>query len=251
MGGGKVVERGEKGWGKGGRTCGVQGVDVDGQIDRLLCADSVSYFLDYTRHPNRINFPCLHNLKPAVSVVIVIAHPTQRCSDPSVYVRIIRQQSLSIRVVEIRAVVDGGLRRRGSAEDFGLPSIEVRIEVYDANGTVSFVDGAQEGERDGVVAAEGYDAGERLFVLGRPDLFCICGRCPHEEAVMIIFDLLDCVGVVVAGDMSVLGSPSVIIWEGRNVRCNRYISTIDHSGPTVEGVGVEGDVVAAAESHFA
>lgn len=60
------------------------------------------------------------------------------------YVRIIRQQSFSVRVVEIRAVVYGGLRRRGSAEDFGLPGVEVRVEVYDTDGTIGFVDGAQE-----------------------------------------------------------------------------------------------------------
>ena len=30
---------------------------------------------------------------------------------------------------------------------------------------------------------------------------------------MTFFDLLDCVGIVVAGDMSVLGSSSVVVWE--------------------------------------
>ena len=118
------------------------------------------------------------------------------------YVRIVRQQPLSMRVVEIRAVVYGGLIRGGSAEDFGLPGVEVRVEVDDANGTIGFVDGAQERERDGVVAAEGYDAGQGLFVFGGANLFCICGGCAHEEAVVAFFDLLDCVGVVVAGDLS-------------------------------------------------
>lgn len=234
-----------------GHTCWVQGVDVDGQIDWFLCADSISDLLDYAMHSNRVDFSCLHDFKSAVSIIVVIAQSTQRRADPSVYVRIIRQQSLSVRVVEVRAVVYGGLKRRGSAEDFGLPGVEVGIEVYDADRTVGFVDGAQEGQRDGMVAAQGYNAGEGLFVLCRADLFCICGGFAHEEVVVTFFDLLYCVGVVIAEDMSVVrlircgGSGS------RNVRCNRYISTIDHGGPTVERVGVEGNVIAAAESHFA
>ena len=122
------------------------------------------------------------------------------------YVCIVRQQSLFVRVVEVRAVVDGGLGCRGSAEDFGLPGVEVGVEVYDADGAVGFVDGAEEGQRDGVVAAEGYDAGEGLFVFGGAELFCVCGRGAHEEAVVTFFDLLDRVGIVVAGSVSVLGS---------------------------------------------
>ena len=39
--------------------------------------------------------------------------------------------------------------------------------------------------------------------------------------------------------------------ERGDVRSHRNISTIEHCGPAVEGVGVERDVVAAAESHFA
>ena len=68
---------------------------------------------------------------------------------------------------------------------------------------------------------------------------------------MTFFDLLDCKGVVVAEGMSVV---RLILCGGsgsRNVRCDRYISTIDHAGPTVERVGVEGNIIAAAESHFA
>lgn len=128
-------------------------------------------------------------------------------------VRVVRQQSLPMCVVEIRAMVHRGLFRRGSAEDFGLPRVEVRVEMYDADGTVGFVDGAQEGERDGVIPTEGYDAREGPFVLGRTLLFCICGRCTHEKAVVTFFDLLDCVGVVVAGDVLVLVSRSEVVWE--------------------------------------
>ena len=104
-----------------------------------------------------------------------------------------------MRVVEVRAVVYRGLRGRGSAEDFGPPGVEVGVEVDDADGSVGFGDGAEEGQCDGVISAEGYDAGEGLFVLGGADLVRIRGRCAHEEAVVPFFDLLDCVGIVVAG----------------------------------------------------
>ena len=92
-------------------------------------------------HTNDIDFPSLHNLKPAVPIIVVIAQPTQRRADSSVYVCVIRQQTLSVRMIEIRAVVYRCLSGRGPAEDFGLPSVEVGVEVYDADGTVGFVDG--------------------------------------------------------------------------------------------------------------
>lgn len=117
------------------------------------------------------------------------------------YVCIVRQQPLSVRVVEVRAVVYGGLLRWGSAEHFGPPGVEVRVEMYDADGTVGLVDGAEKGECNGVVASEGYDAGECPFVLGWADLLGIGGGCAHEEVVVTVLDLLDCVGVVVAGDV--------------------------------------------------
>ena len=109
-------------------------------------------------------------------------------------------------MVEVRAVVYRGLRGRGSAEDFGPPSVEVGVEVNDADGSVGFGDGAEEGQCDGVVSAEGYDAREGLFVFGRADLVRIRGRCAHEKAVVPFFDLLDCVGIVVARMCQSIGS---------------------------------------------
>ena len=50
-----------------------------------------------------------------------------------------------------------------------------------------------------MVAAKGDDAGEGLFVFGGAHLFCVGGRCPHEETVVTFFNLLDRVGVIVAG----------------------------------------------------
>ena len=50
-----------------------------------------------------------------------------------------------------------------------------------------------------MVTSEGYDAGEGFFVFGGADLVGICSGGAHEEAVMTVFDLLDCVCIVVAG----------------------------------------------------
>lgn len=47
-----------------------------------------------------------------------------------------------MRVIEVGAVVYGGLGSRGTAKDLGLPRIEVRVKVYDADGTVGVGDGA-------------------------------------------------------------------------------------------------------------
>lgn len=65
---------------------------------------------------------------------------------------------------------------------------------------------------------------------------------------MAFFDLLDGVGVVVASILSAL-----LVKEGRSgdVRCHGDVATVEHGGPAVEGIGVEGYIVAAAESHFA
>ena len=109
-------------------------------------------------------------------------------------------------MVEVRPVVYRGLRGRGSAEDFGSPGVEVGVEVDDADGSVGFGDGAEEGQCDGVVSTKGYDAGEGLSVFGGADLVRIRGRCAHEEAVVPVFDLLDCVGIVVAGTCQLVGS---------------------------------------------
>ena len=95
------------------------------------------------------------------------------------------------------------------------------------------------------------DAGESLFVLGRALLFCIRGGCAHEEAVVTFFDLLDRVGIVVAGACVSARYFQCHSLGRRDIRCDRYISTVQHGGPAVKRVGVEGNVVATAESYLA
>jgi hypothetical protein len=113
-------------------------------------------------------------------------------------IRVVGQQALLRRMVEIRAVVNGSYLGGGATEDFGLPGIEVGIEVDYGDGSVGAVDGAEEWECDGVVAAEGDDSWEGLAVFGRPFLFGVCGGGPGEDAVVAFFDLVERPGVVVS-----------------------------------------------------
>ena len=57
-------------------------------------------------------------------------------------------------VIEIRAMVDGGLFGGCTTEDLWPPGVEVRIEVDDADGSVGLVDRAEKGKSDSVVAAK-------------------------------------------------------------------------------------------------
>ena len=113
-------------------------------------------------------------------------------------IAIVGQQPLLMRVVEIRAVINGGLFGGRPAEDLGSPGVKVRVEVDDADRAVGGGDGAEEGQRDGVVTTEGDDAREGFTVLGRTEFVGIGGGAAHEEGVVALFDLLDGVGVVVA-----------------------------------------------------
>jgi len=114
--------RGERGEGEGS-TSWVQGIDIDTEVDRFLSADSVADLLDYTRHADLVNLPRLHDLEPAVAVIIVIAEPAQSRADPRVDVGVVGQQAFAVCVVEIGPVVYGGLLAGGPAEDFRPPGV--------------------------------------------------------------------------------------------------------------------------------
>ena len=79
--------------GEAGRelTCRIQGVNVDGKIHRLLCPHSIPDLLNNPLRTNHIDFPRLHNLKPAIAIMIIIAQPTQRRADPRVNIGIVGQ----------------------------------------------------------------------------------------------------------------------------------------------------------------
>lgn len=75
------------------------------------------------------------------------------------------------------------------------------VKVDDGHGTVGTVDGAQQGEGDGVVTAEGDDTGQRPRVLGRALLRRIRGRLAGEDVEVALLDLVKSPGVVIAISM--------------------------------------------------
>ncbi len=66
---------------------------------------------------------------------------------------------------------------------------------------------------------------------------------------MAFFDLSESVVVVIAGIW--LDVEAGINARGGSVRCHRNVAAVEDGSPAIEGVGVERDVVAAAETDFA
>lgn len=66
------------------------------------------------------------------------------------------------------------------------------------DGAVGAVDGAQEGEGDGVVSAEGDDAGEGLPLDPGAAFVGVGGGGAGEDLKVAFLDLFECVGVVVS-----------------------------------------------------
>ena len=101
-------------------------------------------------------------------------------------------------MVEVGSVVDGGLVGRGATKDFGSPGVEVGVEVEDGDGPVGAVDGAEERESDGVVAAEGDESGQRFAGFRVQAWFVgVSGRGAGEKEVVSFFDLFEGIGVIV------------------------------------------------------
>jgi len=82
-------------------------------------------------HSNSINLSRLDNLKATIPIILIITRSTQRRADTSMDIRIIGQQSLLRRMVEVRAVVDASYLAGRAAKDLWLPGIEMRVEVDD------------------------------------------------------------------------------------------------------------------------
>ncbi len=177
----------------------IERVDVQRQIHRVLGPDPLENLLDDAVGADLVDLARLDNLKPAVPVVLVVARPAQRGADAGVDVGVVAQQALLGRVVEVRPVVDAGDLRGRAAEDLGAPRVQVAVEVDDRDGAVGAVDGAQQRQGDGVVAAEGDDARERLAVLGWALLPGVRLGRAREDVIVPLFDLVEGVGVVVPG----------------------------------------------------
>ena len=70
------------------------------------------------------------------------------------------------RPIEVRSMIDSGLRRWCSTKDLRLPCVQVGVEVDHGYRTVSGVDGSQQRKHDGVVASKSDDT-RMMFSVSR------------------------------------------------------------------------------------
>src|ERR1700760_1778549 len=81
--------------------------------------------------------------------------------------------------------------------------LQVAVEVNDAYGAVGAVDRAKKRKSDGMVTTKGDDARERLATLGiEARLLSVGLWCTVEDAVVALFDLFDCPGIVISVEMA-------------------------------------------------
>lgn len=166
-----------------------------------------------------IDLPRFDSREPTIPIILIVTQPAQRRANTSMDVGVIRQQPFLRSPVEVSAVVDRGLLAWCTTKDARLPGVEMRVEVDDADGAIRFVDAAEEGQGDGMVATEGDDAGKCLARLADARGVGSCGRRASEEYVVPIFDLLESIGIV--------------------VRRYRDVSAVNDFAPEVERVGCQ------------
>ena len=107
-------------------TSRVQRIDINTQIHWLLCPNSIPDLLDNARRADAVDFASFRNLKAAIAVVFVIAGTGQSGANAGVDVGVVGQQALFMSMVEVGAVVDGGLFAGSATEDFGPPCVPGR-----------------------------------------------------------------------------------------------------------------------------
>lgn len=98
--------------------------------------------------------------------------------------------SWSLRVKNVKKIGETRQRR--------LTGVEMAVKVNDRHGPVRPVDGAQQGQSDGVVSAEGDDPGEGLGAQSRAGLVCVGSRGAAQDLVVALLNLAERPGVVVS-----------------------------------------------------
>jgi len=179
-------------------TSWIEGIDVNRQIDWFGSANTVFDLFNDAVHSNGVDFTGLHNLKATISIILIVAGPAQSCADTSVNVGIICKQAFLRCMVEVRPMVDASDLARGSSKDFWLPSIKMRVEVDHRDGTVSAVDGAEEGQGDCVVATKCNYSGEGLPILCWTFLFGIGCWSTGQDRIVPLFNLVESPCVVIS-----------------------------------------------------
>ena len=87
--------------------------------------------LDDAFGAQRVDFAGFDDGEADVAVVVVVGEAGEGGPDAGVDVGVVAEEAFVGGVVEVGAVVYGGLEGGGAAEDFGLPGVEVGVEVWE------------------------------------------------------------------------------------------------------------------------
>lgn len=145
---------------------------------------------------NNINLSGLDNLKPAVTVILVIRGPGESCTNSSMDVSIVLQQSFHRRMVEVCAVVDSSDLTGRPSENLGLPRIpgkivsdphlpvgkifsQVTVEVDDCDRSIGLVNTPQQGKCDSMITTERDNTRKSLACSRKAQFVCIRERLAH------------------------------------------------------------------------
>ena len=129
-------------------------------------------------------------------------------------VGVIREEAFFMRMEEVGPMVDGGLLRGSTSEDFGTPCISIKavrecqnieypnsqmtIKMDDANRAICPDNTSQQRKSDCVVTTKGDYSWQGRAGFRWPLLVGISCRRAHQDTIMSFLNLLNTVCVVVA-----------------------------------------------------
>ena len=117
-------------------TSRIQSINIDTQIHRILGTNAVPDPLDNTISADLVNLARLDDFEATVAVVLIIGGTGKGRADAGVDVGVVFQKTFLRGMEEIGAVVDAGLFTGRAAKHFGLPGVQVGVEVDDGDGAV-------------------------------------------------------------------------------------------------------------------
>ena len=137
---------------------GVEHVDVDGEIQRVLAHPRADALGD-RGHALGLQLVAVHHPEPERRVAGQVVAAVERPADADVHRGVVAEQPLL-----------GGAAKRGAVgvgrAEVGIPGIEVRVEVHQRHRPEAAVDRAQQRKGDGVIAAQADDAAHLLEQAG-------------------------------------------------------------------------------------
>jgi len=127
-----------------------------------------------------------------------------------------------------------GLIRDQEREGRGGASVQMAVKVDDGDGAVFAVDGAEEGESDGVVTSKGDHTRECFAMLRRTGLVGVGVGSAAQEEVVALLDLLERVRIVVPEHHHLISTFMSKFQNHRNrnnLRGNRNVTAVNDLCP--------------------